>query len=60
MSWLAANWYGVLALFSTPALAGIGLWVFAHRRMNERDRVDRERQARRLGDLKFPRLARRL
>ena len=60
MSSLTANWYGVIAMFGTPAIVGIVLWIVAHRLQGQRDRVDRERQARRLGDFQFPRLARRI
>ena len=60
MSSLAANWYGMVALFGTPAIFGIALWIVAHRIQDRRNRVDRERQARRLGDFQFPRLARRI
>jgi hypothetical protein len=55
MTWLAANWYGVLALFGTPAIAGVALWVIAHRRLGQRERDDREREARKLGDFPFSR-----
>ncbi len=61
MSWLAANWYGVFALFLTPAVLGIGFWVVAHRVIGHRERHDREREARKLGsfELSRPRPARR-
>jgi len=61
MSWLAANWYGVFALFCTPAVLGIVLWVVAHRLIGNRERHDREREARKLGDFQLspPRPARR-
>ncbi|WP_419757774.1 hypothetical protein [Acidisoma sp.] len=60
MGSLAANWYGVVALFGAPAIAGIVLWIVAHRVQSRRDRVNRERQARGYGDFQFPRLARRI
>ena len=55
MSWLAANWYSVLALFGAPALAGIAFWVIAHRIIGQRERHDRAREARKLGDLRLMR-----
>jgi cyanate permease len=59
MSWLAANWYGVLALFATPAIVGIAFWVIAHRILTQRERDHREREARKLDPFQFPRHARR-
>ena len=59
MSWLAANWYSVLALFGTPAMFGIASWFIARRIAGQRERDDRARDARKLGDFQFPRLARR-
>jgi hypothetical protein len=59
MSWLAANWYGVLALFGAPAIVGIGFWVIAHRIIGKRERDDRDREARKLRDFQFWQFARR-
>ena len=61
MSWLAANWYGVFAVFCAPAIVGIGFWAIAHRVIGHRERHDREREARKLEafQLSRPRAARR-
>jgi hypothetical protein len=59
MSWLAANWYGVLALFGAPAFVGIGFWVIAHRIIAGRDRTARDREARKLRDVQVWQVARR-
>jgi hypothetical protein len=49
MSWLAANWYSVFA----PAIAGIAFWLIAHRIIGNRQRHDRQRDARKLGDFQL-------
>lgn len=59
MSWLVSNWYGVLALFATPAIVGIGCWVVAHTIIGQRERHDRAREARKHADLPLARPARR-
>jgi hypothetical protein len=59
MSWLVANWYGVFALFAAPALIGILCWVIAHNVIGARERHDRQREARKLGDVPLVRPARR-
>jgi hypothetical protein len=53
MSWLAANWYSVFALFGAPAIAGIAFWLIAHRIIGNRQRHDRQRDARKLGDFQL-------
>jgi hypothetical protein len=59
VSWLAANWYSVLAIFSFPAIAGIGFWIIAHRVISQREREDRDREARKLRDFQLWQFARR-
>jgi cyanate permease len=59
MSWLVSNWYGVLALFATPAVLGVAFWVIAHRMIGERERHDRARDARKLGAFQLTRRTRR-
>jgi hypothetical protein len=59
MSWLVGNWYGVIAFFGAPAIAGIAFWVIAHRIIGQRERDHREREARKLDEFQFSRPLRR-
>jgi hypothetical protein len=59
MSWLVANWYGVFAVFAAPAMVGILCWIVAHTVIGARERQDRAREARKLGDFRLSRPARR-
>lgn len=51
MSWFAANWFGVFAVFAVPAALGILCWLVAHAIIGAAERHDREREARKYADL---------
>jgi hypothetical protein len=59
MSWLAANWFGVCAVFAAPAAVGIFCWVVAHYVMGEGERHYREREARKRSHFQLSRTSRR-
>ncbi len=47
MSWLVANWFGVLAMFGAPAIVGVFGWLAVLTARRTAERHARERAARR-------------